>query len=155
MGREATVSWGGPELIWKNDWPAAILVDTSYTDTSITVRLYSSKLGRKVTTTSGEPYSYVPAKTITISNSSLPPGSRNVVQSAGPAGFTIRYTRKVFKDGKVRRNEHYIWRYDPENAIVEVGPPARHPKPPSKPKPQTPSTPAATPPPAPTPPPSG
>ncbi len=23
MGREATVSWGGPELIWRNDWPAA------------------------------------------------------------------------------------------------------------------------------------
>ena len=66
MGREATVSWGGPELIWKNDWPAAILVDTSYTDTSITVRFYSSKLGRKVTTESGEPHSYVPPRTITI-----------------------------------------------------------------------------------------
>ena len=153
MGREATVSWGGPELIWKNDWPAAILVDTSYTDTSLTVRFYSSKLGRRVTTTSGQPYGYVAAKTITISNPALPPGSRNVVQPAGAPGFTIRYTRKVFKDGKVRRNENYIWRYDAENAIVEVGPPAR-PKPPRPPKPTTPP-PAATPPPAPTPPPSG
>ena len=26
MGREATVSWGGPELIFRNDWPAAILM---------------------------------------------------------------------------------------------------------------------------------
>lgn len=134
MGREATVSWGGPELIWKNDWPAAILVDTSYTDTSITVRFYSSKLGRKVTTESGEPHSYVPARTITVRNSSLPPGSKSIVQSAGPPGFTISYTRKVFRNGKLRRNEHYTWRYDAENAVVEVGPPKRA-KPKPKPKP--------------------
>ncbi len=29
MGREATVSWGGPELIFRNDWPAAILDQAS------------------------------------------------------------------------------------------------------------------------------
>ena len=29
MGREATVSWGGPELIFRNDWPAAILMKLS------------------------------------------------------------------------------------------------------------------------------
>jgi vancomycin resistance protein YoaR len=151
MGREATVSWGGPEMIWKNDWPAAILVDTSYTDTSITVRFYSSKLGRRVTTATGEPYGYVPAKTITISNSTLPRGSKNVVQSAGPAGFTVSYTRKVFRDGKLRRNERYTWRYDAENAIVEVGPPARA-KPKPKPKPGN-AVPPAEPAPASTPPP--
>ncbi len=145
MGREATVSWGGPELIWKNDWPAAILVDTSYTDTSITVRLYSSKLGRRVTTTSGEPHSYVSPRTITVRNSSLPPGSTNVVQSAGPSGFTISYTRKVFRNGKLKRNERYTWRYDAENAIIEVGPRARpKPKPPATPEEPSPSAPPET-----------
>ena len=155
MGREATVSWGGPELIWKNDWPAAVLVDTAYTDTSITVRLYSSKLGRRVTTETGEPHGYVAPRTITIRNSSLAPGTTHVVQSAGPSGFTISYTRKVFRDDKLKRNEHYTWRYDAENAIIEVGPPAR-PKPKPEPKPEPPE--ATTPPPpttapAPTPPP--
>jgi vancomycin resistance protein YoaR len=134
MGREATVSWGGPELIWRNDWPAAILVNAETTPTSITIRFYSTKLGRRVVTTSGEPCCYVAPRSITLSNSSLPPGTRNVIQEAGPSGFTISYTRKVFRNGKLRRNERYTWRYDAENGIVEVGPPAK-PKPKPEPKP--------------------
>jgi vancomycin resistance protein YoaR len=134
MGREATVSWGGPELIWRNDWPAAVLVNMTYTDTSVTVRLYSSKLGRKVTSVTGTPCCYEAPRTITVSNSSLPAGTTSTVQSAGPSGFTISYTRKVFRNGKLKRNERYTWRYKPENAIVEVGPPAP-PKPTPKPKP--------------------
>jgi vancomycin resistance protein YoaR len=139
MGREATVSWGGPELIWRNDWPAAIFVDTSYTDTSITIRFYSSKLGRKVVTQTGEPCCTVAPTTIVVSNPSAPPGSRTTVQEAGPSGFTVSYTRKVFRDGTLRRNERYTWRYKAENAIVEVGPaaPAKpDPKPDAKPKPK-------------------
>ena len=56
MGREATVSWGGPELIFRNDWPAAILMNLEATDSGITVRFFSTKLGRRVTTTTGKPY---------------------------------------------------------------------------------------------------
>ena len=50
-------------------------------------------------------------------------GTTRVVQSAGPSGFLVSYTRKVFRGPKLRRNERYVWRYKPENAIVEVGPP--------------------------------
>ncbi len=49
-GREATISWGGPELIFRNDWDAAILMKVTATDTSLTVSMYSSKLGRRVAT---------------------------------------------------------------------------------------------------------
>ena len=141
MGREATVSWGGPELIWRNDWPAAILVKAFADSDSITVRLYSSKLGRRVETTTGEPSEYTSPTTITVSNSSLEPGTTRVVQSAGPQGFLISYTRKVFRGPKLKSSERYVWRYKPENAIVEVGParPKAKPKPPvSKPPPQSP-----------------
>jgi vancomycin resistance protein YoaR len=122
MGREATVSWGGPELIWRNDWPAAILVEAHADADSITVRLYSTRLGRRVRTTTAEPTQYAPPRTITVSNPSLPAGTTNVVQSAGPSGFLISYTRKVFEGAKLRRNERYTWRYKPENEVVEVGP---------------------------------
>ena len=152
MGREATVSWGGPELIWRNDWPAAILVDTSYTDTSITVRFYSSKLGRRVETETGEPCCYVQPRSIVERNPSLPPGTTSVIQEAGPAGFTISYTRKVFRHGKLRRNERYTWRYDAENAVTEVGPPAKPaagPKPGAKPRPPVGPKPSAKPEPVP------
>ena len=121
MGREATVSWGGPELIFRNDWPAAILMKLTATSSGVTVRFYSRKLGRRVETTTGEPHSYVAPRTITVRNPSLPAGTTSTVQSAGASGFTVQYTRKVFKGPELVKNERYTVRYDAQNAIVEVG----------------------------------
>jgi vancomycin resistance protein YoaR len=147
MGREATVSWGGPELVFRNDWPAAILMKFRATDSGITIRFYSRRLGRRVETTTGEPYAYRAPRTITVSNRSLPPGTRSTVQSAGASGFTVQYTRKVFKGPKLVRNERYTVRYDPQNAIVELGPPPRpaaEAKKKAKPKPPAGQEPAAS-----------
>ena len=72
-GREATVSWGGPELVVKNDWPAAILLKVSAGQNGVTVKMYSATLGRRVTTTT------------TPSD-----------PTAGTA-FRVVYTRKVFR----------------------------------------------------------
>ena len=138
MGREATVSWGGPELIFRNDWPAAILMKLTATDSGITVRFYSRKLGRRVETTTSEPYAYVAPRTIRVSNSTLPPGTTSTVQSAGASGFTVQYTRKVFEGSELVKDERYTVRYDAQNAIVEVGPPKAKAKSKAKPKPGTP-----------------
>lgn len=43
FGREATMGYPNPDLVWTNDTPHGILVWTSYTDTSITVTLYSTQ----------------------------------------------------------------------------------------------------------------
>jgi vancomycin resistance protein YoaR len=90
VGREATISWGGPDLVFRNDWDAAVLMKLDATDTSITVRFYSSSFGRSVETTTGAPY-----------------------RSTGPGGFTVDYTRQVFKDGRLLRDERFTTRYDP------------------------------------------
>ena len=137
MGREATVSWGGPELIFRNDWPAAILIKVAASDSAITVRFYSRKLGRRVETTTGEPYAQTAPRTITTRNASLPPGTTSTVQSSGASGFTVQYTRKVFKGAQLVKNERYTVRYDPQNAIVELGPPKKA-KPEARPKPAKP-----------------
>ena len=140
MGREATVSWGGPELIFRNNWPAAILMKVTASDSAITVRFYSRKLGRRVETETGKPYAYTNPRTIRTLNSSLPPGSTATVQSSGESGFTVQYTRRVFKGDDLLANERYTVRYDPQNAIVEVGPQKPRVKPKAKPEPQQRST---------------
>jgi vancomycin resistance protein YoaR len=146
MGREATVSWGGPELIFRNNWPAAILMKVTASDSAISVRFYSRKLGRRVETETGKPYAYTAPRTIRTLNSSLSPGSTATVQSSGESGFTVQYTRKVFRGDELLSNERYTVRYDPQNAIVEVGPPKRPPvKPTAKPKPDQ-NQPSASPP---------
>jgi vancomycin resistance protein YoaR len=42
-GREATISWPKPDLIIKNPSPYGVMVWTSYTDTSLTVSLWSTR----------------------------------------------------------------------------------------------------------------
>ncbi|MEO6988777.1 MAG: VanW family protein [Aquihabitans sp.] len=42
-GREATMGWPAPDLVWTNDTPYGILVWTSYTDTSLTITLWSTQ----------------------------------------------------------------------------------------------------------------
>ena len=95
MGREATVSWGGPELIFRNDWPAAILIKVAASDSAITVRFYSRKLGRRVETTTGEPYAQTAPRTITTRNASLPPGTTE----HGAVGRGLRVHRAVHAEG--------------------------------------------------------
>jgi vancomycin resistance protein YoaR len=132
MGREATVSWGGPELIFTNNWPAAVLMRFLVTDTSITIRFFSSKLGRRVITKTGEPCCYVAPRTYVSVDRRLPPGARKVQQSAGPSGFTVEYTRRVFRGDKLLRNERYRVRYDAEHAFVVQGPAKKPQKKPGK-----------------------
>ena len=121
-GREATVSWGGPELIFENDWDAPIVILTHTDDSGITVKMLSNPLGRKVTSWMGKPYSYTKAKTVRVRDMSLAPGEAHVQQMQGEDGFHIKYGRSVFKDGKLISKEVWHWRYSPEDGVIMVGP---------------------------------
>ena len=87
LGREATISWGGPELIFRNDWPASLVIKLATTETSITVRFFSSRLGRRVETETSAPYGH------------------------GGGGFEVDYTRRVYRGGRLARNERHHVRY--------------------------------------------
>jgi vancomycin resistance protein YoaR len=145
MGREATVSWGGPEMIFTNDWKAGLLIKVSAWSTGITVRFYSTKLGRRVETTTEDPYGFVQPKTRVTRNPALKPGERHVLQEAGPAGFTVEFTRKVYRGDELIKDERFRTRYRAENAFVEIGPPKKKPPKPGKDdKPATPTEPDGT-----------
>ena len=124
-GREATVSWGGPELIVRNDWPAAVLMKLSAGSAGVTVDFYSTGLGREVTTETLSRAAGRAPKIVEEKNPDLPPGTRTVLQSAGASGFTITYSRTVTIRGKTKRDETFTWRYSPQDAFVEVGPPKK------------------------------
>jgi vancomycin resistance protein YoaR len=121
MGREATISWGGPELVFRNDWEASLLMKLVATETSITVRFYSSLLGRRVETATGDPYAWTVPRIREILDPSLAPGERVVVEEPGASGFTIDYTRRVYQHERVIRDERFRWRYDPHDGVVRVG----------------------------------
>jgi vancomycin resistance protein YoaR len=119
-GREATISWGGPELVFQNDWGAPLLLRLKTTPTSITIWFYSQLLGRRVTTVTGAPHDIVRPRTVFVKDATLPAGTRRVLQSAGASGFSISYTRHVYEYDGVRRNEQYSWTYSPENEVIAI-----------------------------------
>jgi hypothetical protein len=87
LGREATISWGGPELIFRNDWPASLAIKLVTTETSITVRFFSSGLGRRIETETGVPYGH------------------------GGGSFQVEYTRRVCRGSRLTRDERFRVRY--------------------------------------------
>jgi VanW like protein len=87
LGREATISWGGPELIFRNDWPAAVLIKLYAGPDSITVRFFSSRLERRVETETLAPF------------------------GNGGGGFTVDYTRRVYKGSMLINDERFRVRY--------------------------------------------
>jgi vancomycin resistance protein YoaR len=90
-GHEATLSFPHPDLIIKNTTPYGVLVWPTYTDTSITVHLYSTKY---VDVAVGEP-------------------------SASPAGNCTKYTTprtRTYLDGRVDHDSVFA-RYRPAEGV--------------------------------------
>lgn len=121
MGREATISWGSPDLVIRNSWPAGVLIEARADTQSITIRLFSSTLGRRVEAETGHPYARSKARTRVVMVATLPPGDEQVSQVGGVDGFAVDYTRRIYRDGRLVADEKFTTRYHPEDTFVEVG----------------------------------
>jgi vancomycin resistance protein YoaR len=140
-GREATLSLGGPELIFVNDWDAAILISAQAGSNGITIRFFSTKLGRRVETETGPRRDIVEPRVRETVNRDLAPGEREVKQALGGEGFTVSYTRKVWDGDDLKRDEDFTWTYSPQDSFVEVGPKRKPARAPSRTTPAKPSAP--------------
>jgi vancomycin resistance protein YoaR len=121
LGRDATVSWGGPEFVFRNDLKHAILIKVSYTNSTFTVTLYGKRQGRKVESSTSSPANYTQPK---LQYAIDPDAPRNSVRrtSAGGPGFDVTVYRKVFQRGKLIREDQFFTRYKPENPTAIYGP---------------------------------
>lgn len=133
-GRDATVSWGGPDLKFKNDTEDWVLISVSYSSSSITISLYGTDPGYEVTSKTGSWYGERKYPTETIKDPSMYVGTR-IVEDGGINGRSIKVERIVKKDGKVVRTDTFVSNYKPKTEVVRVG---TKPKPTSKPTTQTP-----------------
>lgn len=120
IGRESTINYPNVDVKVRNDSPYGILVDTSYTETSITVTFW----GRKwvdVESSTGEPHNHTSPQTEMRENPDLAPGSEQVIQSGGN-GFDIVVTRRLRYDDGTTDNQEFFTRYLAEPRIIERGP---------------------------------
>ena len=121
VGRDATVSWGGPDLVFRNDLKHGILIKATWTDATFTVTFYGTGQERRVEATTSEPSNYTQPSLQYAVDPSAPPRSLRRTDPGGP-GFDVNVHRKVFERGKLIREDDFFTRYTPEHATAIYGP---------------------------------
>jgi vancomycin resistance protein YoaR len=121
VGRDATVSWGGPDLVFKNDLDHAILIKAHGSSETFTVTFYGTKQKRKVVSSTSAPTNYTQPKLQYAIDPSAPRNSVRTASGGGP-GFDVNVHRKVYEDGKLIREDDFFTRYTPQNPTAIYGP---------------------------------
>jgi vancomycin resistance protein YoaR len=119
-GRDATVSWGGPDFKFKNDTDNWVLISVSYSSTSLTIALYGTDPGYDVEASTSEWRSIKPFSEDIIKDKTMAKGSK-IIEDPGVDGKSITVTRTVTKDGKVVRTDNFVSVYKPKSQTVRVG----------------------------------
>jgi vancomycin resistance protein YoaR len=109
-GREATVSYPAPNLIFQNNQPTAIVITTSYTGTSLTVTFWGTKYYDVTSTSSAR---YAPTTTGTVYDP-----RPDCEASSGEGGFQIDVTQTLSQNGVVVKTNHLHTKYAPEPIII-------------------------------------
>jgi len=124
MGRDATVSWGGPDLKFRNDTPKAVMIRSWVEGDALTVALVG-KTGRSVTYTTSDYYdvrkpSSSRADPRVVYDDDL---SNGVTRwELGADGKSVKVVRTVRgPDGDVLFTETYVSEYGPRDWIKRVG----------------------------------
>jgi vancomycin resistance protein YoaR len=123
LGRDATVSWGGPDLKFRNDMKHALLIKASYTDQTLTFTVYGTPEGRRVVShTSPQTHWTKPSMNYAV-DPRAPRGSVKVVAGSGELGFDITVTRQVYDaNGKLLRHDVFKSHYIPDSPTTVYGP---------------------------------
>lgn len=120
-GREATLGWPEPDLVFRNNTENAIVIRVSYTDTSMTVKIYGDNGGLQVEAGLSNRYNYTGVVTRYVRNPEIAPGEEHVKQS-GSGGWTVDVYRYItYPDGH-RTTEKWTWHYSGLYRIIERNP---------------------------------
>jgi vancomycin resistance protein YoaR len=134
-GREATVAWGAKDLRFRNDTDTGIFITTGYTNSSVTVRMWGTKIYTVGTTRSAR-YNVHPFQTV---YNKKPAGNSpgDCVPQPGVPGFTVDVSRTLSRGGTRVSSENFHTVYKQEQRIIcgQSGPNKPTPKPSQTPTP--------------------
>ncbi len=121
MGYDATLSYPHPDIVFKNDTAAGALIKTSYTDTTITVKIYGDNGGRKVRAEVSPRQNIVLPPVEYIPNPHLD-ADKEKPREGGEIGWSVIVKRTlIFPDGKIKEERRKVT-YKPRARRVEVHP---------------------------------
>ena len=118
-GREATLGYPHPDVVFRNNSDAPVIIRTSGTATSVSVLFYGNNGGLKVASERSERFNFTEPRVIYEENPSLNPGVERVAKR-GTEGWTVAVTRVItYPDGTVER-QRLTWRYRGSPRKIEV-----------------------------------
>lgn len=104
-GIEATISWPTPNLVFKNNTDAVVIIKTEYTDTSIRVKFFGNISGREVEGIVSSRFAWRDPQPKYEPDPTVPPGTE-VMDDDGSRGWSVNVTRNVsHPDGRVDSRE--------------------------------------------------
>jgi vancomycin resistance protein YoaR len=122
MGIEATLSWPRPDLVFRNDSNAGILIRVAYTDERVTVKLYGDVEGRKVKRFRSKPFDFTDPRVEYEPDEALAPDDPPKTVSHGTQGFHVKAGRDVvFVDGTTKHEERIV-RYRGRPRVLRAHP---------------------------------
>ena len=136
-GREATVAWPKVDMRFRNNFETPIMIDASYTNSTLTVSIYGKKK-YEIETITG-PYRNIKEFEI------LDDDSPTCIHQDGVEGFDITVTRVVKLNGVEVKREPFNTHYIPEDRVTCTNPEAVFGNPTPVPKPKEKVTPTPTP----------
>ena len=118
-GREATLGYPHPDVVFRNNTDAPVIIRTSRTASSVSVIFFGNNGGLKVAAERSDRRNFTDPRVIYEENPSLKPGTEKVV-SRGSEGWTVTVTRVItYPDGTIVR-EPFTWRYRGSSKKIQV-----------------------------------
>ncbi|MEV0378500.1 VanW family protein [Nonomuraea sp. NPDC050643] len=111
-GRDVALLYPDLDLKWRNDSETGVLIKTAFTETSVSVALWSTKRFDKIEPIESERRDLTPFRRESSSAAGCLP-------TVGEQGFTIDVTRVFHKDGKVlKKDKKLTTKYRPQAQIT-------------------------------------
>jgi len=121
-GREATLGFPTPDVVFRNNTDSAILIDTDADDTSVTVRFYGNNGGLEIEPGLSERRNWVDPFDRLEPNESMDPAEEPVEIKAGAAGWTVTVFRYITHPDGEQTTGTWVWTYAPFPRVLEVHP---------------------------------
>ena len=118
---EATISWPQPDLEFRNDSDAIIIIDTSHTRTSVTVTFYGNNGECDVERVLGKRFNYTNPQEQFEGDATVAPGSQKIEQN-GAIGWSNTVKRIMRWPDGTEIEQEWFWRYRAQPRIIFVHP---------------------------------
>ena len=123
-GREATLGYPKPDLVFRNNTDAAVIIRTSHTDTSITARIYGDNGGIHVEAGLSNRYNFSGIRETIDYTTDVAPGEERI-RSQGSGGWSVDIFRYITYPDGTETTEEWTWHYTGAFRVIERHPCSR------------------------------